>query len=59
MPSQFASIVFDCCALGDLICQTMGTLIPHLTYPGSQDERLAIGFASAKLQNALKGSSGR
>ncbi|KAH9816634.1 family 5 carbohydrate esterase [Melampsora americana] len=49
MPTQFSSITFDCCLKGDEVCQTVGSIIPHLAYPGSSSERAAIDFAVARL----------
>ncbi|EGG13084.1 cutinase [Melampsora larici-populina 98AG31] len=49
MPTQYSSITFDCCLTGDSICQTVGSIIPHLAYAGSSSERAAINFAVARL----------
>ncbi|EGG04093.1 family 5 carbohydrate esterase [Melampsora larici-populina 98AG31] len=49
MPAQFSSITFDCCLKGDEVCQTFGSIIPHLSYPGSSSEKAAIDFAVARL----------
>lgn len=53
MPSQYASIVFDCCATGDMICQTAGTMVSHMSYPRSQHERSAVSFVKSKLQSVF------
>lgn len=50
MPAKFASITFDCCKTGDMICQTAGSIIPHLAYPRSADEQAAIKFAVEKIK---------
>ncbi|EGG04092.1 family 5 carbohydrate esterase [Melampsora larici-populina 98AG31] len=52
MPTQFSSITFDCCLTGDSICQTSGSIRPHLAYPGSSSEKEATDFTVAKLQSA-------
>ncbi|KAH9824813.1 family 5 carbohydrate esterase [Melampsora americana] len=56
MPEKFSSVTFDCCFTGDMICQTTGTMVAHLAYPGSASEKEAVRFASSKLQDALDGS---
>lgn len=56
MPEQFTSRTFDCCITGDTICQTAGSMVSHLAYPGSSSEKEAIEFVSSKLKDALSGS---
>ncbi|KAG0150701.1 hypothetical protein CROQUDRAFT_651933 [Cronartium quercuum f. sp. fusiforme G11] len=50
MPAKFSSITFDCCNPGDMVCQTAGTMITHLTYPRSANEQAAIKFAVEKIK---------
>ncbi|KAH9816476.1 family 5 carbohydrate esterase [Melampsora americana] len=52
MPTQYSSITFDCCLTGDSICQTAGSIRPHLAYAGSKSETEAIDFAVSKLHTA-------
>ncbi|EGG06919.1 family 5 carbohydrate esterase [Melampsora larici-populina 98AG31] len=56
MPDKFSSVTFDCCLTGDMICQTTGSIVAHLEYPGSASEKEAVRFASSKLKNALDGN---
>lgn len=50
MPPKYQSITFDCCVTGDMICQTTGSMMPHLGYGGSASEKAAVSFAVEKLQ---------
>ncbi|KAH9816594.1 cutinase-domain-containing protein [Melampsora americana] len=52
LPNQFSSLTFDCCLKGDMICQTNGSILPHLSYAGSSSEKLAIEFTINKLKTA-------
>ncbi|KAG0148549.1 hypothetical protein CROQUDRAFT_75183 [Cronartium quercuum f. sp. fusiforme G11] len=54
MPSRYSSITFDCCVTGDQVCQTTGSMVPHLTYGGSQNEKAAVRFTVSKLHGGKK-----
>ncbi|EGG06822.1 cutinase [Melampsora larici-populina 98AG31] len=51
LPSKFSKITFDCCQIGDMICQTSGTIVAHLTYTASESEKSAVKFVVGKLQS--------
>ncbi|CAH7685678.1 cutinase-domain-containing protein [Phakopsora pachyrhizi] len=58
MPAAPASVTFDCCNQGDMICQTGGTMGPHLTYPNSRNEKDAIAYTVGKLKAKLSKEGG-
>ncbi|EGF99528.1 cutinase [Melampsora larici-populina 98AG31] len=57
LPAKFAPVTFDCCVTGDMICQTSGSMMPHLGYGGSASEKAAIDFTVGKLKGAKPGSA--
>ncbi|KAG0148079.1 hypothetical protein CROQUDRAFT_41825 [Cronartium quercuum f. sp. fusiforme G11] len=59
MPSKYSSITFDCCATGDMVCQTIGSMVPHVTYSGSENEKAAVRFTVSKLHGGQRQSSSR
>lgn len=50
LPSRYSRITFDCCQTGDMICQTAGTIVAHISYTGSESEQSAIRFVVGKLE---------
>lgn len=56
LPSKFSKVTFDCCLTGDMICQTTGSMVPHLAYGGSASEKAAVAFAVGKLNGAKGGA---
>ncbi|KAH9816589.1 cutinase-domain-containing protein [Melampsora americana] len=58
MPAKYSGVTFDCCVTGDMICQTAGSMIPHLTYGGSANEKAAVAFVVEKLKGSKPGSGG-
>ncbi|PLW09805.1 hypothetical protein PCANC_24456 [Puccinia coronata f. sp. avenae] len=57
IPPQYVSIVFDCCLPMDMICQTMGQMMTHLTY-GGKSASDAQAFVVSKLKAAISGGGG-
>lgn len=51
MPDQLADRVYDCCAAGDPICQTVGSIMSHFTYSSRANE--ASQFIIRKLRAKL------
>ncbi|OAV99579.1 hypothetical protein PTTG_00823 [Puccinia triticina 1-1 BBBD Race 1] len=56
MPEQLTDRVYDCCAAGDQICTSTGSMMGHLTYAG-QHENDATEFVIQKLKAKLAGST--
>ncbi|KAI7941995.1 hypothetical protein MJO28_012022 [Puccinia striiformis f. sp. tritici] len=51
LPQEITDSVYDCCASGDMICQTSGSIMAHLSYGGKSGE--ASQFVISKLQAKL------
>lgn len=56
MPAKYSLVTFDCCLTGDMICQTTGSIVAHLAYPGSASEKEAVRFTASKLKEDLDGN---
>lgn len=53
VPSEYVPLIYDCCIEGDMVCQTMGSMLPHLWYGGSRDEKRAASFVISQLRSRL------
>ncbi|KAA1093131.1 hypothetical protein PGT21_026200 [Puccinia graminis f. sp. tritici] len=52
LPESLVDLVCDCCAAGDMICQTVGSMVTHLEY-GDKFGNLTSEFVIQKLKAKL------
>ncbi|WAQ91080.1 hypothetical protein PtA15_13A481 [Puccinia triticina] len=57
-PQAYASIIWDCCNTGDMICYGGANMGPHLQYGGKKDEAKAFIISKLKAVSAGGGSGG-